>query len=181
MECEESNKKRMNLEIQWTGFWIWRRKRERGYGIFWFGYLFPACLWRPIRGTGARYTRFSPVPGAAALGVRRSTRYGRTVRRILPHRWSLNTLVFLPKFWVSSSKWYGRMVRSGLPVAMVAKVAVDFGETSNFYFSRLRMRYRRVVRAAPAIPTIAKVTGTCELKKLCAIFACPCASTLPRK
>ncbi|KAK1696340.1 hypothetical protein QYE76_013037 [Lolium multiflorum] len=43
----------------------------------WVAYLFSACLSHPTRGTGARYGRIPPLPGATALGLRRSTRYGR--------------------------------------------------------------------------------------------------------
>jgi hypothetical protein len=40
----------------------------------------PLCLLCLIRGTGAWYKHTPLVPGAAALGLRQSTRYGRTVR-----------------------------------------------------------------------------------------------------
>jgi hypothetical protein len=85
------------------------------------------------------------------------------------------------KFGVLLSKRYGRMIRSSLPVPMVAKVTDGFGENSNFSSSRLRMRYGRVVQADPAIPLVAKVTVTCELKKFYANFHVPLCINSPSK
>jgi hypothetical protein len=65
----------------------------------------------------------------------------------------------------SSLKRYGRMVRFGLHIPMVAKVTDGFDEISNFSSSKLWMRYGRVVRAAPVVPMVAKVTLTCEHQK----------------
>lgn len=125
-------KKEQNWRSNGVGFEFGGgRERERIW-IFWVGYLFPACLWHPIHGTGAWYGRIPPIPGAAALGLRQSTRYGRTVWSYPPVPMVTKPSVSLPKFGVSSSKWYGRTVRSGLPVPMIAKVIDDFGETSSF-------------------------------------------------
>jgi hypothetical protein len=65
------------------------------------------------------------------------------------------------------------MVRSGLPVPMVAKVTDGFAETSNFTSSKLRMWYGREVWTDPTVPMVAKVSGTCELKNVCAFLHMP--------
>jgi hypothetical protein len=66
--------------------------------------------------------------------------------------------MFSAELMVSSSKWYGRVVRSGPPVPMLGKLSDGFDEIFNFSFSKSWMRYERVVRSGPTVPMVGKLS-----------------------